>query len=251
MANGTKKIQRRTLPQDVPLADLVLDKQCQPRASIDKATVQAYRLDMEKGDQFPPAVAYQIGDKLTVADGFHRIKAAALAGMKTVSVIVKPGTLRDAILHSVGCNAAHGQRRTNNDKQRAVDRLLRDKVWGQWTNSEIAKRAAVSDPTVAARRKALKLLTPVRKTASGGTIDTSKVAEKSAATKAKNAAAKAKTGKPDKATVKANKAAVRERFTEFAQTLRNEIKAAKKSNYTNGITLKAATAAVEKLATCL
>ena len=63
MANGTKQLQRRTLPQDVPLADLVLDKQCQPRASIDKATVQAYRLDMEKGDQFPPVVAQKIAAK--------------------------------------------------------------------------------------------------------------------------------------------------------------------------------------------
>ena len=45
---------------------------------------------------------------------------------------------------SVGCNAAHGQRRSNDDKRLAVSKLLKDKKWGKWSDREIAKRCHVS-----------------------------------------------------------------------------------------------------------
>jgi hypothetical protein len=51
---------------------------------------------------------------------------------------------RDALLFSVGANAIHGHRRTNEDKRRAVDVLLNDPEWRVWNDSEIARRCGVS-----------------------------------------------------------------------------------------------------------
>lgn len=57
---------------------------------------------------------------------------------------VRQGTQRDAILHSVGANAAHGLRRTNDDKSRAVMVLLNDPEWSKWSAREVAKACGVS-----------------------------------------------------------------------------------------------------------
>ncbi|SFI85528.1 hypothetical protein SAMN02799642_02923 [Methylobacterium brachiatum] len=68
---------------------------------------------------------------------------------------VRQGGLRDAILHSAGANAAHGLRRSNADKRRAVLMLLQDEEWGQWNNSEIARRCAVDEGLVRRMRAEL------------------------------------------------------------------------------------------------
>ncbi|MBT3274957.1 MAG: streptomycin biosynthesis regulator, partial [Spirochaetales bacterium] len=44
---------------------------------------------------------------------------------------IRQGTQQDAVLHSVGANAAHGARRTNDDKRLAVKTLLCDGEWSQ------------------------------------------------------------------------------------------------------------------------
>jgi hypothetical protein len=63
--------------------------------------------------------------------------------------------LREAILHSVGSNATHGLRRTNEDKRRAVKILLEDplvstdpETGAPWSNREIARRCAVDETLV-------------------------------------------------------------------------------------------------------
>ena len=80
-----------------------------------------------------------------VADGFHRTAGKEKIGNKKIPAQVHQGTRRDAILYAAGANAAHGQRRTNADKRRAVETLLRDKEWGNWSDREIARRCNVSD----------------------------------------------------------------------------------------------------------
>ncbi len=64
----------------------------------------------------------------------------------------RQGTQRDAVLFSVGANGAHGQRRTNEDKRRAVLCLLNDGEWSHWSNSEIARRCGVNHKTVESLR---------------------------------------------------------------------------------------------------
>jgi hypothetical protein len=64
-------------------------------------------------------------------------------------------------LYSCGANAAHGVPRTNEDKRRAVMKLLQDAEWSHWSDREIAKHAKVDHKTVARFREEI---VPVRVT---------------------------------------------------------------------------------------
>ncbi|MCJ2059176.1 hypothetical protein MKL09_21870 [Methylobacterium sp. J-048] len=63
--------------------------------------------------------------------------------------------MRVAILHSAGANAAHGLRRTNADKRRAVLMLLDDEEWSQWSDREIGRQCVVDGKTVTRMREEL------------------------------------------------------------------------------------------------
>lgn len=130
--------------QSVDIAKIRMDGGTQPRAKLFEEVVADYAEDMKQGAEFPPVVIYYDGKKYWLADGFHRVRAKEAIGAKEVSAVVILGQLRDAILHSVGANAAHGLRRTNADKYRAVERLLRDRDWRKWSNREISRRCGVS-----------------------------------------------------------------------------------------------------------
>jgi hypothetical protein len=88
-------------------------------------------------------------------------------------VDLRPGTLRDAILHSVGANEEHGQPRTNLDKHKAVKTMLSDEEWGTWTDNRIAGVCKVSHTFVTSVRQELscngcKIDNPVRTVQRGG-----------------------------------------------------------------------------------
>lgn len=140
---------------DLPLAAITLDGRCQPRVALDPAVAADYAADMETGADFPPVTVYDDGATFWLADGFHRFAAATSLGRQHITCDVRPGMLRDAIAHAVGANATHGLRRTNADKRRAVETLLRDPEWSRWSDREIARRCGVSHPFVGALRSSL------------------------------------------------------------------------------------------------
>ncbi len=72
-----------------------------------------------------------------------------------INADVRQGSLRNAVLYSVGANAAHGARRTNEDKRQAVSRLLNDPEWAQWSDREIARQCRVGNKFVGDVRKAI------------------------------------------------------------------------------------------------
>src|SRR3954468_17862768 len=110
---------------------------------------------MAAGDVFPPVVVFQDGDLYWLADGFHRFGAAQSIGVETIACDVREGGLRDAILYSCGANADHGLKRSNEDKRRAVVRLLEDEEWRAWSDSDLGRRAAVSHDFVRRIRASL------------------------------------------------------------------------------------------------
>jgi hypothetical protein len=134
---------------DLDLAAIKLDQAAQPREHVKNERVAEYADAMKAGDQFPPLVVFHDGEVYWLADGFHRHYAAQHAGVKRVRCAVRPGSLRDAILYSVGANAKHGLERSEADKERAVLRLLNDAEWSAMTDREMAKRCRVSHPFVA------------------------------------------------------------------------------------------------------
>ncbi len=133
----------------VAVARIRTDGGTQPRAQMNPVTVENYAEDMQSGAAFPPIVVFYDGSDYWLADGFHRLAAAKRAELEHIKADVRQGTRRDAVLFSVGANATHGLRRTNDDKRRAVLTLLRDDEWVKWSDREIARQCAVTHPFVA------------------------------------------------------------------------------------------------------
>ena len=131
------------------------DGDTQPRAELNQDTVTEYADAMRSGDTFPPVVVFYDGQDRWLADGFHRIEAAlqAQGSRGEFEARVYQGTQRDAVLYSAGVNAAHGLRRTTDDKRRAVIKLLADPEWQQWSDRKIARQCAVTHPFVAKVRQ--------------------------------------------------------------------------------------------------
>lgn len=136
----------------VEIGCIRLDGGTQPRATIHADWIEEYAADMGAGASFPPVTVFFDGTDYWLADGFHRTHAAMALGLIEIEADIRQGTQRDAILFSVGANASHGQRRTNEDKRRAVLRLLNDAEWAGWADREIARRCGVDNKTVGALR---------------------------------------------------------------------------------------------------
>ena len=127
----------------------------QMRVEMKPDVVRDYADDMAAGAIFPPVVVYHDGTDYWLADGFHRVAAARKLKHETIDAEVREGGDRDAILHGIGSNASHGLRRTQADKRRAVERLLRDEEWSKWSDRKIAKVAKVDHKTVGKIRREL------------------------------------------------------------------------------------------------
>ena len=127
----------------------------QVRAQTDWLVVDEYVHAMKEGATFPPIVVFFDGSTHWLADGFHRVEAAERAGLTELAADVRRGVQRDAVLFACGANAAHGLRRTNADKRRSVETLLRDEEWGKWSDREIARQCSVHHDMVGKLRTEL------------------------------------------------------------------------------------------------
>ena len=132
------------------LNNIIIDKGTQSRAAISEDTVIDYAEAMQAGDTFPPIVAFFDGVEYYLADGFHRLHAAKRLHKASIQADVRTGTLRDAILYSLGANRDHGLRRSNADKRKCVQTLLEDFEWGELSVNEMARICGVSPQLVAA-----------------------------------------------------------------------------------------------------
>lgn len=174
-------------PEEIRVVDIRLDGGTQSRAALDSAWVDELAAVVKDGERaLDPVVVFHDGSDYWLADGFHRVAACARAGRAIIRAEVRQGTRRDAVLFACGANATHGLRRTNADKRRAVETLLRDEEWSGWSNQEIARRCGVSPSTVATVRSELtqkvgESTTPQsRKGADGRTINTANIGRKPA-----------------------------------------------------------------------
>jgi len=137
----------------IDIALIRLDGGTQSRAALDNAVVADYAAKLSEGHTFPPVVLWFDGESYWPSDGFHRMAAHRSLGLAEIDAEVRQGTRRDAVLHSCGANAAHGLRRSNADKRRSVETLLRDAEWSQWSNRETARLCGVSHEFVSQMRE--------------------------------------------------------------------------------------------------
>lgn len=131
-------------PTNLRLDQIRIDGGTQPRVAIDQAVVDEYADDYGNGKNLPPVVVFFDGANYWLADGFHRYWANRKINCNHIFAEVHQGTRRDAIFYSVGANADHGLRRSNDDKRKAVLTLLQDSEWSRKTQDEIAQACRVS-----------------------------------------------------------------------------------------------------------
>jgi hypothetical protein len=136
----------------IPLGTVRINGGTQSRVELNQATIAEYVELIRASVELPPVITFFDGATFWLADGFHRYNAHRDAGAMEITSEIRTGTQRDAILFSVGANASHGLRRTNEDKRRAVTTLLNDSEWSTWSDNAIARACAVSHHTVAGMR---------------------------------------------------------------------------------------------------
>lgn len=120
----------------------------QPRAFMNSSTVDDYKEILEEGGSLPPVDVFYDGTDYWLADGYHRIQAAKQVGFKTFPCTIHQGNIEAAQWFSFGANKSHGLRRTNKDKQRAVEAALAHPKAINLSNVEIAEHCGVSEITV-------------------------------------------------------------------------------------------------------
>jgi len=130
----------------VPIAQITLDKELQPRQSMTQEAVQEYAEAMTEGAKLPPCIVVHDGKTYWCCDGFHRIAAAKSIGAKDIECEVRAGTREDAMWLAAAANLKHGVRRTNIDKRRAVAMAIAVKP--EASLRDIAEHCAVTHEMV-------------------------------------------------------------------------------------------------------
>ncbi|QUY45723.1 streptomycin biosynthesis regulator [Acaryochloris marina] len=197
--------------QSIEIGKIRTDGGTQARYQLYEEVAAEYAEDIRLGKEYPPIIVFFDGKEYWLADGFHRVEARRMLKEKKVDAEVHLGTQRDAVLYAVGANSTHGLRRTNADKRRAVERLLRDEEWSQWSDREIARRTFVSQPFVSKLRAELaddsaNSESMIRTVQRGGTtyeVDTTNIGQN--ANQEKKSAKRQRSKKQDKqATIEGN-----------------------------------------------
>ena len=130
-----------------------VDAGTQARAGLDEGAVAEYAEAIGRGVEFPPVVVFRDGSAHFLADGFHRLAAFRQAGRESIEAEVRDGTREDARWYAIGANAAHGLRRSNADKAKAVRMALRARP--NLSDRAIADHVGVSNTFVGKCRSEL------------------------------------------------------------------------------------------------
>lgn len=128
----------------LPLKGVKIDADLNPRAQgLNESHVADLAEAIERGDELPPLVVYRsAGGTQWLSEGFHRAEAYRRKGVDRVPCVVRKGERADALANACGSNSGHGLKRTNADKRRAVELLLKE--FPNWSNPRVAEAAAVS-----------------------------------------------------------------------------------------------------------
>jgi ParB-like chromosome segregation protein Spo0J len=86
--------------EDVPITDLLASPLVDPQRHLDADRVQRYALIL---DELPPVTVFRLDEDQTLllADGYHRLAAARMAGRSTLRADVRGGTRADALHFAV------------------------------------------------------------------------------------------------------------------------------------------------------
>jgi hypothetical protein len=78
---------------------IILDPDLQPRAKINRAVLENYAQLLVDGATFPPVTVFDTGQRLLLADGFHRWHAHSALQTETIAAEIIDGSRHDALLY--------------------------------------------------------------------------------------------------------------------------------------------------------
>lgn len=137
-----------------PIEDIVRDASCQSRAVGNPEVTDDYAAHLRAGGELPPVEVFLVGGVPYVTDGFHRLDAHIGVGTSFVRcVVVGTGTLAEAGWRATAANQAHGLRRTNADKRKAVRNALTNPIGAEQSSRVVAEHVGVSHELVASIRR--------------------------------------------------------------------------------------------------
>jgi hypothetical protein len=145
---------------DVAVDRLETDAGAQIRERLNQRTVADYEAMMRGGTSFPPLLVIRRAEQQVVIDGHHRLAAARRAGLPTIAVQVVDADPREAMLMALAANGRHGLPLTSADRRKVALRMLADPEWGDWSDSEIARRCGASAMSVGRWRRLGRRATP-------------------------------------------------------------------------------------------
>jgi hypothetical protein len=147
------------------------------RVALNQDKVNQYAAEKKKGTRFPPPVVFVGADGVyRVGDGFHRIEADYNRGVTEVECDIRPGEVKDAILHNLTANReSNGLPFSNGDLSKSCKRLLTDPAFEGWTRMQIHKAIGCNYSLVS--KVALKLGLPRCKTGVRPVVEPEKVAQ--------------------------------------------------------------------------
>lgn len=137
----------------IEMSAVRIDGDTQPRTTINPGIVQEYAEAMEAGVEFPPITVVHDGAAHWLVDGFHRFFAHRRLSRQQIKAEVITGELTEARWLSLAANKAHGLRRTNEDKTKAVMRAMKMKP--ELSNRAIAEHVGVGETMVRRYREIL------------------------------------------------------------------------------------------------
>jgi ParB-like nuclease domain len=158
----------------IPRKKLVVDQEFQVRNSLSEEAVGDYMALYAAHRPLPPVWVVQRtddGNKLYLAEGFHRVAAQDRLGVTAIDALVTVGELDDLYAISAGANMDHGVRRKHSENRNAVEQALKqiavmpdakfkalyglpNKRRGGWSAKHIAAITNLSDSAVNVHRQA-------------------------------------------------------------------------------------------------
>lgn len=140
----------------LPIDSIIVDDSIQVRVGrLNADKVESYAEALKAGAEFPPVDVFRDGDRLYLADGFHRLAAHQAAGVYEILAVVRPGGYPAAYEHAEQANLEHGLELTLADKKHIYMRRM---ARGYWDNSDeslrqIARAFGVNASTISRWRQ--------------------------------------------------------------------------------------------------
>jgi hypothetical protein len=116
---------------------------------LQESVVEEYRQALDEGQELPPVEISYDGATIRLPNGQHRTEARHRRGEEWIDAKYHPGGMHEALLIAAKADRAVGLSRTRADKRRAVELLLGDPEYREWSDRKLASATGTSHTFVA------------------------------------------------------------------------------------------------------